>query len=307
MTPKYYKIDEQTARLAKQMNSFDDYLVGSKTAAYRSYVDDAYAMADEAAEVRPSEAERVYGLADRYSKKLAENLNRGSRISAMCPSVMISGAGNFPVAKKRKQNVAWDKNMREFGEIQKILDKIRAIATGKEVIKSGDADAVAKLEAKVEALEKRQEMMKSVNTWYKKHGTLDGCPELTEAQIEEFKKAMQASYRLEDRPFMRFELSNNGQNLRKNRERLENLKKAKESASKEIKTDLFKVIENTELMRLQLIFAEKPDEETRTVLKKHGFRWSPRQNAWQRQLTDNARYALKQAVEELKGMREVQT
>ena len=54
-----------------------------------------------------------------------------------------------------------------------------------------------------------------------------------------------------------------------------------------------KVIENTEIMRLQLVFDGKPSDDVRAALKKHGFRWSPKNEAWQRQLTDNARYALR--------------
>ena len=63
----------------------------------------------------------------------------------------------------------------------------------------------------------------------------------------------------------------------------------------------FKVVENAEIMRLQLFFDGKPDAETRAVLKSHGFRFAPTQNnAWQRQLTDNAKYALQKVIEELK-------
>ena len=40
--------------------------------------------------------------------------------------------------------------------------------------------------------------------------------------------------------------------------------------------------------RLQIIFDEKPDADTRTALKNEGFRWSPKEGAWQRQLNDNA-------------------
>ena len=53
------------------------------------------------------------------------------------------------------------------------------------------------------------------------------------------------------------------------------------------------VIENVELMRLQLVFDGKPSDEIRGTLKKNGFRWSPKQGAWQRQLTANARFALR--------------
>ena len=40
--------------------------------------------------------------------------------------------------------------------------------------------------------------------------------------------------------------------------------------------------------RLQILFEEKPDAATREELKSNGFRWSPKAEAWQRQLTDNA-------------------
>jgi len=48
--------------------------------------------------------------------------------------------------------------------------------------------------------------------------------------------------------------------------------------------------------RLQILFDEKPDEETRAALKSNGFRWSPRYSAWQRQLTPNAEQAARRAL-----------
>jgi hypothetical protein len=50
----------------------------------------------------------------------------------------------------------------------------------------------------------------------------------------------------------------------------------------------FDVNINKDENRLQLIFPEKPEENVRAVLKSHGFRWSNRFGAWQRQLTENA-------------------
>ena len=50
---------------------------------------------------------------------------------------------------------------------------------------------------------------------------------------------------------------------------------------------------NTEENRLQVFFDEKPDDDTRTALKSHGFLWSPNAGAWQRQLNNNALYAAK--------------
>ena len=65
------------------------------------------------------------------------------------------------------------------------------------------------------------------------------------------------------------------------------------------KVDGVEVRENGEAMRLQLKFPGKPDDKTRTLLKSNGFRWSPSQGSWQRQLTDNARYSAKRVLEEL--------
>lgn len=49
-----------------------------------------------------------------------------------------------------------------------------------------------------------------------------------------------------------------------------------------------KVWHNVEQNRLQLIFDGKPEQAMIDRLKKSGFKWSPRNTAWQRQLTPNA-------------------
>ena len=50
-----------------------------------------------------------------------------------------------------------------------------------------------------------------------------------------------------------------------------------------------------------MLFDDKPSAEMRDTLKKHGFRWSPKNKAWQRQLTDNAKYTARQILPEIKG------
>ena len=42
-------------------------------------------------------------------------------------------------------------------------------------------------------------------------------------------------------------------------------------------------------------------DETRELLKRNGFRWSPRNSAWQRQLTANGKYAAHQVMDVLDG------
>lgn len=38
--------------------------------------------------------------------------------------------------------------------------------------------------------------------------------------------------------------------------------------------------------RVKLFFEGKPEDEIRTKLKSHGFRWSPYNGCWQRQISD---------------------
>lgn len=83
------------------------------------------------------------------------------------------------------------------------------------------------------------------------------------------KKAMSESWHLSDAPFAGYQLSNNNAKIKNTKARLERLKKVKEAGTKETENDFFKVVENTELMRLQLFFDGKPDEETRDIVKKN--------------------------------------
>jgi len=58
--------------------------------------------------------------------------------------------------------------------------------------------------------------------------------------------------------------------------------------AKEYEVNGVKVLHNVEQNRLQLLFDGKPDADMITKLKSRGFKWSPRNMAWQRQLTPNA-------------------
>ena len=123
--PKYYEISEAAAKRAKDMNSYSDYAPGSATAGYQQMVDEAYALAEkQKAQVDPMYHDKIDALVDRYARRLAENLNERNAIDARVPSILITGGGNFPVAKKAKQNAARDRNYGEYAEIEKLLDKM---------------------------------------------------------------------------------------------------------------------------------------------------------------------------------------
>ena len=234
--------------------------------------------------VEPEYHEKIDQLLDTYARKLAENMNKGYEITARVPSVLIAGPANFPVRAKEKQNAASDRNMEEFQYIQGLLDKIRS--TGMGGISADDPQAVSKLEKKLEKLEAFQELMKAVNAYYRKHGTLDGCPHLTEKGIENLKADMASSWHYEKKPFQSWQLSNNNAEIRRLKGRIEELTRHKEAAYVGWEFDGGTVEINREANRLQIFFEGKPDAAVRDELKSNGFRWSPKAEAWQRQLND---------------------
>ena len=221
----------------------------------------------------------------------------------MCPSVMISGPANFPVKKKDRQVAAWQRNHEFYQYVQGILGKIENILYGKEIIKSDDERAVEKLEEKLEDLKSMQERMKAANKAIRMKDTEAGNDALREMGFSEdgIKQLREPDFcgRI---GYPSYLLTNNNANIHRIEERLKRLKSVKEKGSSEQEYETFKVVENTEVMRYQIIFDGKPDTEIRALLKSNGFKWAPSQGAWQRQITTNGKHALNTVVEKLKEM-----
>lgn len=290
---KYYPINEEKARQAKHMNSFFEYTPGSATASYRAMVDEAVALAEQQKErVDEMYHAKIDNLLDAYCRKLADNLNKGYEIETRCPSIMVSGGANFPVNKKVKQNAARDRNMAEYTEVQKILDKIRGTGTGG--ISSDDPQAIEKLKVKLARQEAFQQMMRDVNAFYRKNKTLDGCPSITQEEIESIKAEMSSQWHIEDKPYPSFMLSNNSAEIRRLKARIKKLEEQKAAPVADgWDFDGGSVVMCQEDNRLRILFDDKPESDVRDSLKQYGFRWSPKNKAWQRMLNDNACRAAK--------------
>lgn len=310
MEVKKYSINEATAETAQRLNSFSDYIPNSATDKYLSLLH-KFTVAVEnligADSVSAETWELVDYYADKYSAKLAAAINRENCIRAMCPSVAISGAGNFPVRKKEKQNAAMDKFWAENGDLfdptgNYYFKKIRAHLTNN-TIYSNDALALEKLQNKLKDLEEKQAEMKEYNAYYRKHKTLKGFEGLSDEDAERLDKQIEKSWY--QQPFAPYELSNNNGKIKQTKERITELTRLKEAAETPVadkypQVEGVQVVKNAEAMRIQLIFDGKPDEKTRSLLKSNGFRWSPSFGAWQRQLTGNGIYATKNVLNMLK-------
>ena len=288
----YFDINEKMAGHAKAMWSFSEYRPGSTTEEYKSYVNKAYDLADEVAAKDEKAGVRAYAVAERYSKRMAEYFNRDISINLMCPSVMICGPANFPVKKKNRQIAAFDSNREFFNETQKLLDKIKSISNGSELIKSSDEDCIERLEYKLETLKTLQDKMKAVNAALRKKDIEEGNLDLlalgySPDQIKEL-RTPDFGGRIGYPAYM---LQNNNQEIHRVEERINSLKEIKENGVIEEENEGYTYREDPESMRIQFVFDGKPSDDIRNILKQNGFRWAPSQGAWQRQLTRNGQWS----------------
>ena len=162
----------------------------------------------------------------------------------------------------------------------------RAAAVGNGGISADDPDAIQKLREKLVSLEAKQEQMKAENAEWRRAGHRAGRQD-------------DGSWR--DAPHPDFALTNSSARIRQVKARIEQLEQnaGRETVTAE-RAGGIRIVENAEMNRLQIFFPAKPGEETRMRLKRWGFRWAPSVGAWQRQLTNAARWAAAQVVEEVK-------
>ena len=158
-------------------------------------------------------------------------------------------------------------------------------------ISSDDPNAIQKLQDKLEMCEKSQKYMKEVNAYYRKNGTCEGFPGMEAARAARLDESVRQAYSWDKQPFPSYALTNNSAEIRRLKQRIEKLTVNQEVGFVGWTFDGGEVVANSEENRLQILFDEKPDEQKRSALKGNGFKWSPSQGAWQRQLNDNAIYA----------------
>ena len=159
------------------------------------------------------------------------------------------------------------------------------------VISSDDPNAIQKLQDKLEMCEKSQKYMKEVNAYYRKNGTCEGFPGMEAARAARLDESVRQAYSWDKQPFPSYALTNNSAEIHRLKQRIEKLTVNQEVGFVGWTFDGGEVVANSEENRLQILFDEKPDEQKRSALKGNGFKWSPSQGAWQRQLNDNAIYA----------------
>jgi hypothetical protein len=283
------KINEETARRAKEMISFSDYQKGSATAEYTSQVNEVVKMAEELAQRsrfitdEPERMQEAQRYIDYYSRKYAEYINKDNEITCRCPSVMVAGPANFPVRKKQKQVAAWDANRQNYISLEDARRRLYYILVEEHPISGSDPDAVEKL-------------TKKLNRLQVEHAEHLKANKLAKAEV----KAGRAKYAYgtfgavtteDGRTLPTYFTDNESAEIRRVKARIEQLEKAKAQPSKEESGEGWNLYEDQEAGRICFEFDGKPEQDIINSLKVNGFRWSPRLKRWQRQNTDNGRRA----------------
>lgn len=317
-SPKKYqlerhKIDEGLAQRAKESYSMWGYEKGSATASYNKQVGKFENAVNELVEkyknnntLTDEDWAQIDSLTQAYGKRYANYINESNKVESSYPSWFIAGPANYNVKKSEAKNnrlrSLYEENERYLDpESNPYLDKIKAILSNAS-IKSNDSNALGKLEQKLKGLELSHAAMLAANAYLRKNGTFEGFKHegMTEESLE---KAKDFYDRWNYSPF---HTTNTSAEIRRVKDRIEQIKNAKSGetpATQYPQAEGVEVEENAEEMRVQLRFNGKPDEQTRSLLKSWGFRWSPSQSAWQRQLNGNGKYAAKQVLEKINSMK----
>ena len=250
-----------------------------------------------------------------YADLLTEKYNDQLYREGSNPSAMMAGPAKFDhrkferkfEAEMRSQEEYRNKQQKFIENTKKQLDRMepedKQIARWREgkwqkgeTISSDDPLAAKKLQAKLDYHVEQQQKMKDANAYYRKNGSMQGFTGFSDAtnkkidaQMQDYKDRGMSYYAKQ--PFQSYSLTNNNATIKATKDRLTQFQNQKQTAAKlggSTKFEGGQLVRNTDINRLQIKFDSVPDAATRQQLKSSGWRWSPKEGAWQRQLTENA-------------------
>lgn len=189
-------------------------------------------------------------------------------------------------------------------EARKLEERARA-AEKNQAVSSDDPEAVRKLKEQIAAAEKTQETYRALNKIVKAKGLTDD-EKVSRLVSEHGVKEATARRFLQPDELGRtgvpdYQLTNNSANIRRMKQRVEQLGAVAAKPASETSYGDVRVHDNADANRVQLFFPGKPDDATRAELKAHGFRWAPSEGAWQRHRSEGALYHAKRLAEKFGG------
>jgi hypothetical protein len=205
-----------------------------------------------------------------------------------CLSTMIAGGSNFPVRRAEKANATEHRRLGELLNCRKLWRKRiwNAIVPDTDgPIMSGDADAAERLTENIRQAEELQARMKAANLAIRKHRKAGSEAQVAALVALGFPEARATLLLKPDDcgriGFPDYALTNNNANIRRMKARLVVVEKAHAMPATKHEGTKARIEDCPPENRVRLFFPGKPDADTRTILKRSGFRWTPSLGCWQ--------------------------
>ena len=240
-------------------------------------------------EKKQARVERYEALAEKHRAAADAACNRAHEMADAIPFGQPILVGHHSEGRDRRYRErisrTYDKGHEEYKKSEYYAQKARGAASNT-AISSDDPEAVGKLRERVEKLETLQEQLKACNKIVKSRRR-DYPDEEKIRDLVALGLAEETATKLLDPANFggpgvpAYELANNSANIRRLKERIEELEQAGQDETTEVEIGEVRILDSVEENRVQVFFPDKPDEETRRRLKSSGFRWSPRNGCWQ--------------------------
>lgn len=285
--------------------------------------DEAARLQERGGDLTPLRVRKVLGVKNAYEEKLDR---RRTRLERAAERAEERSAAAFEQSKKaiehvpfgqpilvghhserahrnalKKSHRAMDRSVDELRLAEELERKAKAV--GKAGISADDPDAPEKLHERLAELERRRAEMKRVNAEFRSGGW-DAVSGLSDDARDTLKAAMARAPWVRA-PFESYALSNLAANIRRVKQRIEELEvREVEAPRAALQGPGYRLEEAAAENRLRFLFDSKPEEPVRRLLKQQGFRWSPHAGAWQRQLNSAGRAAaerVRTALHDLEG------
>lgn len=250
-------------------------------------------MMQDIEEISEADEETKEAYKKRFEQFFVSWLNANSR----CASSMITGPANFNVRKHEKANNSERNHYNAFMLWREKAKK--AICKRSQPVKTFSSELV-RYKEELAAMQKNHELMKESNKMIakaKKEGKDISNELMTFVGISKFDAEWAMKWG--------FGLQNNNANMKRVEQRIKELEQKEQNAtnvgSQETRYNGFDLIMNHEADRIQIKHDSRPSAEVITKLKKNGFKWSPSQGVWQRQITQNAIWTTNHLIKELQA------
>ena len=230
----------------------------------------------------------------KYLQKWREWLAALSR----CYSVLVVGPARFNSRRHERMNDyerAARQRLKDWSEkVVKRINRQERLTGWQEV---------ERLQNKLDTLTELHEKMKAANKIVrsKKMVEAEQIDELVALGFNEQQaiEILKPTERWQSVGFPTYKLQNNLAKIKDTQASIERHKAMAEAEDKEIKFNGGRVVVCNSEERMRFYFDSIPPVEVRNLMKRNAFKWSPKNGAWQRQLTANCKFDTKRILAEL--------